>query len=346
MQESEKEQIQKVYDFFKSYYQKYGKSPVIGEIIKQTGLTRKKISSILTLLVKYKYLKFKNKRYRTPEQIKGNKVIPKIDDIEETFIQEESNQIIQDIKEEKPIKKNKINNIFVLKIILGLIFVSFCFLGIQANYIAYLFNKLPQDAFISASGFFIFEIIAFDFFIFFRIRKNYGLSRIFFLIFIMLFLNNFLNIFTGQYVLYQNKVFSSENLEKENNENLNDLYSKQEELLNNQLNDKYEKRDIYKFRYDLNNKDKSSFYSYLSVINKEIPDIQNKIKVIQDKREHIFLKNQISKKEKIDVYGFISKNLWNLNSNIIKFIHLIFPSFLLSLISSISLALIMFLKNE
>lgn len=346
MLENEKENIQKIYSFCKNYYLNNKKFPVINEIMSHTKLERRKVVSILKLLIQHKYIKFnKNRYYLSEQKLKRRKKKIKDAVITVPVQQKEEESTKQEAVKPETKQTIKINKIIVFKVLISIILIAFVYIGIEYNYIAFRLTKSFFNALISAIGFFVFGIISFECFILFIIRKNYLLSSLFFFLFLIIFLNNFLNIMSGQFEKYQECLFSQEKIELNNNKELYNLYEKQEKELETELNNRLSERRTLQEQIKNDFDNKNLKWQEWTVTNKKIPEIENKLKDVRDKKEKLLSSNQITKETKITIYDFLSKIL-KTPPNIIQFIHLVFPSFILDIISSISLALVFFLKNE
>jgi hypothetical protein len=271
-------------------------------------------------------------------RLKQKKVIKKEKIVKPEIIKEPVKEIT---KENLPVIKGnkfKIDKILAFKIIIFVVFIAFLYLGIKYNFISFYQTKDFYDALISAIGFFVFSIVSFECFILFIINKKYILSLAFLLIFIVIFISNFITILESQFEKYQDYTFSDTKITQDNNSILYKEYQKQEKEFEIELDNRIEERN--KLNIDIKNK-----WTVWNITNKQIPDIQNKLKEIRVKKENILLNNTIVEKKKITIYELIA-DLFKTETNNIQFILLIFRALTIDLIASISLALIFFLKDE
>jgi energy-coupling factor transporter transmembrane protein EcfT len=325
MVQNEKEIIQKVYGFIVDYdLQNNNKTPVINVIAKAVNLDRKKTIKILQLLAKHKYLEYRDYRYRLPEQKRFKK--PK----QENQIPKE---MIQNIKSHK---------ITIFKITLTFILILFVIMSIQANFKGLSLTKDFYSALSSSIGFVFCSIIFLDLAIFFFTKKM-KIWILFFILFILLFSNNFLNILSGQFNDYQ-KIVSN----KENTINKQLLFNQlvnQENELQIELTHRYDELTRYDLLLKTEPKNKSYLYKTINLTNYKIPDLKIQLEKIRTDKKELLNENKINEIKKVTIYDFLSF-LFKKPANILQLIHLIFPAFMLDIISSINLSLILFLKND
>lgn len=327
MIQNEKEIIQKVYSFIVDYdLQNNNKTPVINVIAKAVNLDRKKTIQILQLLAKHKYLEYRDYRYRLPEQKRFKK--PKNENNNEI-----PKEMIQNIKSHK---------ITIFKIILTFILILFVIMSIQANFNGLSLTKNFYSALSSSIGFVFCSIIFLDLAIFFFIKKM-KICILFFILFLLLFSNNFLNILSGQFNDYQKIVTSKENTI--NKQLLFNQLVNQENELQIELTHRYDELIRYDLLLKNEPKNKSYLYKTINLTDYKIPDLKNQLNVIRINKNKLLNENKINEIKKSTIYDFLSF-LIKKPANIIQLIHLIFPAFILDIISSINLSLILFLKND
>jgi hypothetical protein len=365
----------KVYYFCEKYYKDSGEKhfPTVKYIVDNLSKPKEMIIIILNLLVQHNYLKkFRNKYYFLDQKIKRKKrVTEKLKQPETINIQENDNKIDKEIPTEikaktqiinnnepkksiltsilNTLNKIKIDKIIVFKVLIFLSFLGIIQQAVKYNFIGYKDFKSDPDALISAISFTLEAMILFECAIIFYIQES-KLKYLFFFLFLIVFTNNFINVMSGQYKTYQNKIFSGINIESNNNQSLKQIYEKEEKEAEKELNQLIDYRNLYNKKLTDNSNDRLSKNELWVIDNRKIPAIEKKLYEIRGDIKSQLQNKDFNQVKELTFYEFVS-SIWifksmNIQAGFLQFIHYVFITLLLDLLSSISLTLIFFLKKS
>jgi hypothetical protein len=319
MLDAQKENIQKIYSFCKNYtLNNNNHFPSALKIQGSTQINIPEIKSILQLLVTHKYLKYKNKKYYLPEQ----------------KIKRKKQQIPIPVKQE--IKKQKFNLDFIFGIILLTVFIAFLYIGIKSLYLGMTTIKSNTDSMIFAIAFTLISAVFFKKMIeCFRLKNKMFWFYLFFYLILSVF--NTITFNRYFYQLYQDKLFTTENITAIQDKGKNEINDKkivmieneikgiekekirQENILNN-LNKDDEKYSFYYWNINGNN----GFIKKLEVKNKEL----NKL---YDEKNKLLSNNKVIE---------ITQKKELLSNDLMK-VYLFFPAFIIEFFISICLVLLL-----
>ncbi len=323
MLETQKENIQKVYSYFKNYSINKNKPPSIKEIETNTQINIKEIPSILQLLVAHKYLKFKRKRYYLPEQkIKRQKKTKEIS------IEEKPEEI-------KPKVKKPFNLNFIFTIILLFVFIAFLFIGIKSLYLGMLTIKDNVDSMIFAIAFTLISAVFFK-----KMVENFKKSNMFwFYLFFYIILSVFNTITFNRYFyqLYQDRLFTTENITAIQDKNKNEINDKKILILENEIKNIEKEKNRQENILNSMNKEEKKYNFYYYNVNGFIKKLESKNKELNklyDEKTNIMSNNNVI---------LITQKKELLNNDMMK-IYLFFPAFIIEFF--ISICLVLLLQNK
>ena len=148
-----------------------------------------------------------------------------------------------------------------------------------------------------------------------------------------------------QSTLFEEKIATDDNL-YELNKTLNEEETEYKNELTNRTNKRDELDNLLK-TLEVNTREYNNTYWRISLLNKEIKDYQNKLETVRTQIKDLLVSNKITSVRKVSLYDFLNKIFKNkLNTNFLEFFQIIAPSLIYDLISSISLGLIFFMKED
>ncbi len=327
MMDSQKENIQKIYSYCKNYTTTNKQFPSADKIQKATEINIIEIKSILKLLVAHKYLKFKGKRYYLPEQ-KIKRKFKKIEPTKKEIPKSKLTLFINYI--------SKFNLNFIFTIILFVVFLAFLYIGIKSLYLGMKTIKDSTDSIIFAIAFTLISAVFFKKMVEYFQKKS---KMFWFYLSFYIVLTTFNTITFNRYFyqLYQDKLFTTENIiaiQDQSKNVINDKKIKQleneiigiekeknrqETILNNMTKDD-EKYNFYFWNINGN----SGFIRKLEIKNKEL----NKL---YDEKNKLLSNNKVIE---------ITQKKELLNNDMMK-VYLFFPAFIIEFFISICLVLLL-----
>jgi hypothetical protein len=255
----------------------------------------------------------------------------------------------------KPFKL-KINKMFLFKIGVFIIFAIAFFMAIINVYNTLLKSNDNFHALIGSCSLVGFNLICFESFLFILLSKmkifiKILLCFLFACLFIFLTLFILVSITSSQFDRYQETIFKEK---IKNNDNLYDINidikeSEQENKI--EMQNRINKRlELEKYLLTLKPESKEYINNNwnLIVLNREIKQFQEKIENSRQERKKLLSENKISTIRKIGLYEYLNNVLFKnkINVSIVEFFQIIAPSLIYDLISSISLSLVFFMKEN
>jgi len=249
--------------------------------------------------------------------------------------------------------KFNIGKLFVFKVLIFIVFCCASIMTVTYNY--YGFTKIMDGfkAMLSSITFVLFGIACFESFIFVSINKNIRIiTRVLLDIFFMAMFGLSLiiivtNILNGQFDKYQNLLMAEKKANNDNSYTLYNEYEKQEVELKKEYDNRVNERDRQQNIFSGMIGTEKNYYnvSYrIVLLNNEIKVYENKLNVIRDKRQKLLETNTITEVRKMTLYEYFFKDKDTAKK--FEFLQIVLPSLVFDIISSVSLGLIFFMKED
>ena len=253
------------------------------------------------------------------------------------------------------IKNFKLNKLIVFKIGIFFVFIISFFMAIVNVYQTQLKSNDNFHALAGSISLVGFNLICFESFLFSILSKMKVCTKIilgvvFLSLFIFLTSLILISITNAQFDRYQSTLFEEKIATDDNLYELNKTLNEEETEYKNELTNRTNKRDeldnLLK-TLEVNTREYNNTYWRISLLNKEIKDYQNKLETVRTQIKDLLVSNKITSVRKVSLYDFLNKIFKNkLNTNFLEFFQIIAPSLIYDLISSISLGLIFFMKED
>lgn len=334
-EETQRDIIQKVYNFCYNYYKQYKKFPKLIKIKNNTEVEDKQLKIILQLLINKKYLKRIGNNYYFPEQ-----------------------KVTRKRKKKIEIKKINMDNIklYILFFFLGIISIIATILSIY--YTTIWFMSRTSNLWISFPLSFImvgFSVSAFQVIFLLKQNKNYFSSFIVSILWAIVLILSMSSTIAG---LYNQSRESEIVYIKETNDNTHLLY---QELINQENNitidieDKIKERKRYvnilqEFDTDEkikeNEKQINKYRNTIYYLDLEIKKLKENLnKIIEEKKSLLAENKNIKNIEKEDFFDWASKIL-KIKASIIQFCLYLFPAIFIDIIAPLNFSIILFYKRK
>jgi hypothetical protein len=156
-----------------------------------------------------------------------------------------------------------------------------------------------------------------------------------------------LNILTGQFDKYQNILIAEKKASNDNSYTLFNEYEKQESELKKEYDNRVSERDRQQNIYSAMDGTEKNYYNVRYTITKLNTDIQGyekKLETLRTKKQGLLETNTITEVRKSTLYDYFFKDKEKAKQ--FEFLQIVLPSLVFDIISSISLGLIFFMKEE
>ena len=327
-----------VFDVIKEYYHKYKQFPLFNYIAFESGLDINEVRRLISELERDgKVHRSYAKRKINKEELKTNS--QKVSDKVESMV--------------KKLPKFKLNMITIFKFITLLIGIGASYLSVYFTFI-WLNVVMPSVYAFSLSLFMVgFSIISFESFIIFKQRKKYFLIFLFFVLWFAVFLFSMSSTVAGQYnkLLQKTITEQTDNSGNYNNVLLYTEYNEKVKDLELDLKSVREERaKLQEYLIEIDIKEEKASYDDVNyriyLKNIRIDDLRWKIDVVKKQKEDLLKSDvKINVVENVSFFDWVS-SIINIPSNIIQFWLSIFPAIFIDIISPLSFAIVMFLKDE
>jgi hypothetical protein len=351
-----------IFSYAKKYYIQHNKFPPLDYLEKSTGLGPDDVQLALKILEKEKKINRKVSKRTIPSDsniISSENMEPDTESHEEEP-KKSSNKV--EVAEVIVMPENtvsihtdlesKIRNLKKIILILGVsaICLSFYFNSVWFMPIMGILLALPMSFFIVGTLTASFECTV----IFWR-RSQHGLSLTFGSIFVVVLIFSMAAIVAGQYN-NQIKAEDTKKVSYGNDYKTYQDYDSQVLKINAEISNRQKTRDRYTnliLEFDTNEKQVSNRriidnYEYkIRSIDKEISGFNAEIKGIQEKKDELSGKGKVVNISNYDFYEMASRSLlFHPNKDLIRFFLLMFPALLLDVVSSLFIAIYIFLDEK
>lgn len=271
-------------------------------------------------------------------------------------------QTILDLFKKTPVKPKKkfafpkINKLVIFKVGIFFVFVIAFFMAIINVYHTLLKSNSHFHAVTASITLISFNLISFESFLFVLTSKmkkmlKTVLAPLFFTLFIFLTLFILVSIANSQFDRYQTTLIQDK---VETNDNFYDVKATLEENIKEnkeELANRVEKREqIEKFMRELapDTKEYNRMYWRVHYVNKEVKKFQANIDKDRKEIKSMRSSNKITSIRKVTFFQYLNNTIFKgkIDVNFFEFIQIIVPSLIFDLISSISLGIIFFMKEE
>lgn len=273
------------------------------------------------------------------------------------------------ITKDKKFILTKINELFIIKIILCIMLITSILIEMNYNIENFIFMMGNIKGVLTGIALVLYDCIALSLIIFvikmkFKINNNFfGYLKLFiskgsiiallFCLFIGVFYILQINIMTGLFEKYQNQLFNKK--EKLENKDLILLqrYEKEERELEREINIRNLTRDKLNEKLqtieDIESNEYKNLNYKINLLNNEINKLRKELNIKRDLIENIYKQNNnIVMEERLNFFELISLNIFKgkIKANWLQIIQVFFPALIFNLISSASMGLLLFLKKE
>lgn len=258
----------------------------------------------------------------------------------------------------------KINELFIIKIILTLMLITSIVIEMNYNIENFILMMGQLKGILTGVALVLYDCIAVSLIIFVIRIKSKGnflkllitklfVSIVLFSLFIGVFYTLQVNIMNGLFNKFQDQLFHKKEQFENKELTLLERYEKQEKELEKEIDLRIDNRDFVQSKFRLVEDIKSKEYRNLNwrlyELNKEIDKRKKELNKTRNLIEKIIKENKVIVKEKkTTFFELVSLNIFNnkIKSNWLQIFQVFFPALIFNLISSSSMGLLLFLRKE